>query len=123
MMTAANLAIVLSPTLLSSSYTDPISCLAGTLFEHTLIELLIKHCTYLLPSSGRWFASRPTELVDNTAHSPSHRHSQIITTTAFIPPITTVSSPSIPPSYKKWSFLRSRSSTDNRTVPTLAPIP
>ncbi|CAH8481181.1 unnamed protein product [Schistosoma haematobium] len=122
MMTAANLAIVLSPTLLSSSYTDPISCLAGTLFEHTLIELLIKHCTYLLPSSGRWLASRPTELADNAIHSPSHRHSQIITNNNFIPPVTTVSPPSIP-SYKKWNFLRSRSSTDTRTVPTLSPIP
>ncbi|CAH8471932.1 unnamed protein product [Schistosoma mattheei] len=122
MMTAANLAIVLSPTLLSSSYTDPISCLAGTLFEHTLIELLIKHCTYLLPSSGRWLASRPTELADNAIHSPSHRHSQIITNNNFIPPVTTVSPPNIP-SYKKWNFLRSRSSTDTRTVPTLSPIP
>ncbi|CAI2723833.1 unnamed protein product [Schistosoma spindalis] len=122
MMTAANLAIVLSPTLLSSSYTDPISCLAGTLFEHTLIELLIKHCTYLLPSSGRWLASRPTELADNAIHSPSHRHSQIITNNNFIPTVTTVSPPSIP-SYKKWNFLRSRSSTDTRTVPNLSPIP
>ncbi|CAH8482670.1 unnamed protein product [Schistosoma rodhaini] len=122
MMTTANLAIVLSPTLLSSSYTDPISCLAGTLFEHTLIELLIKHCTYLLPSNGRWLASRPTELADNAIHSPSHRHSQIITNNNFTPPATTVSPPSIP-SYKKWNFLRSRSSTDTRTVPTLSPIP
>nr|CAH8825595.1 unnamed protein product [Trichobilharzia regenti] len=52
MMTTANLAIVLSSTSLSSSYTDPISCLAGTLFEHALIELLIKHCAYLLLPSG-----------------------------------------------------------------------
>nr|CAH8825259.1 unnamed protein product [Trichobilharzia regenti] len=136
MMTTANLAIVLSPTLLSSSYTDPISCLAGTLFEHALIELLIKHCAYLLPPSGRWYTTpRPNELIDGVMHSPSHRHSQIITTTSSmtsITPITTtpatatsvpVSPPSISTSYKKWSFLRSRSSTDTRPMPTLSPIP
>nr|CAH8820335.1 unnamed protein product [Trichobilharzia regenti] len=72
MMTTANLAIVLSPTLLSSSYTDPISCLAGTLFEHALIELLIKHCAYLLPPSGRWYTTpRPNELIDGVMHSSS----------------------------------------------------
>ncbi|KAH8850664.1 N-chimaerin isoform 1 [Schistosoma japonicum] len=121
LMTAANLAIVLSPTLLSSSYTDPLSCLAGTFFEHALIELLIKHCTYLLPTSRRWFVGRPTELAENAVHSPSNRHSQIITNNNIVTPVTTVSPP--PSSYKKWSFLRSRSSTDTRTVPTLSPIP
>ncbi|CAH8458265.1 unnamed protein product [Heterobilharzia americana] len=120
MMTTSNLAIVLSPTLLSSSYTDPISCLAGTLFEHALIELLIKHCTYLLPPSGRWYTARPSELLDGVIHhSPTYRHSQIITNNPIGASITT----SIPSSYKKWSFLRSRSSTDTRPVPTLSPIP
>ncbi|VDQ01766.1 unnamed protein product [Trichobilharzia regenti] len=115
--------------------------IAGTLFKHALIELIIKHCAYLLPPSGRWYTTpRPNELIDGVMHSPSHCHSQIITTTtttssmtSMTPPTTTttpatatsfpVSPPSISTSYKKWSFLRRPSSTDTRPVLTLSPIP
>ncbi len=41
MMGAENLAIVLAPTLMSSSYTDPMSCLAGAKFEQAIIERMI----------------------------------------------------------------------------------
>ncbi|VEL35425.1 unnamed protein product [Protopolystoma xenopodis] len=41
MMTTENLSIVLAPSLMSSSYTDPASCLAGAKLEQAVVERLI----------------------------------------------------------------------------------
>ncbi|KAM3171552.1 hypothetical protein ACTXT7_016392, partial [Hymenolepis weldensis] len=41
MMSSENLAIVFAPSLMSSSYTDPLSCLAGAKFEQAVINRLI----------------------------------------------------------------------------------
>uniref|UniRef100_A0A5K3ESY6 Beta-chimaerin n=2 Tax=Mesocestoides corti TaxID=53468 RepID=A0A5K3ESY6_MESCO len=41
MMTSENLAIVFAPSLMSSSYTDPLSCLAGAKFEQAVVNRLI----------------------------------------------------------------------------------
>ncbi|KAH9285119.1 N-chimaerin [Echinococcus granulosus] len=41
MMSSENLAIVFAPSLMSSSYTDPLSCLAGAKFEQAVVIRLI----------------------------------------------------------------------------------
>ncbi|VDM17188.1 unnamed protein product [Hydatigera taeniaeformis] len=41
MMSSENLAIVFAPSLMSSSYTDPLSCLAGAKFEQAVVNRLI----------------------------------------------------------------------------------
>ncbi len=41
MMTSENLSIVFAPSLMSSSYTDPMDCLAGAKFEQAVVERLI----------------------------------------------------------------------------------
>ena len=41
MMSSENLAIVFAPSLMSSSYTDPLSCLAGAKFEQAVVNHLI----------------------------------------------------------------------------------
>ena len=40
-MSSENLAIVFAPSLMSSSYTDPLSCLAGAKFEQAVVNQLI----------------------------------------------------------------------------------
>lgn len=125
MMKASNLAIVLAPSLMSSSYTDPISCLAGTKFEHALVELLIRECAYLIPPLERRSQSNTNlAIMNNIPQSPehqpqphNHRHSQVFnmpsTTTsqdnATSQPSNIVGTPS-----KKWGFLKNRTFVDGR---------
>lgn len=54
MMPVQNLAVVLAPSLMSSSYSDPLSCLSGMKFEHTLVELLIREYMRLFPPFDRF---------------------------------------------------------------------
>lgn len=48
-MSAKNLAIVLAPSLMTSSYSDPASCLEGTKWEHALVNRMIEQCDDLFP--------------------------------------------------------------------------
>ncbi|CAH8452184.1 unnamed protein product [Dicrocoelium dendriticum] len=54
MMSVQNLAVVLAPSLMSSSYSDPLSCLTGMKFEHALMELLIREYIRLFPPFDRF---------------------------------------------------------------------
>ncbi|KAG5447364.1 N-chimaerin [Clonorchis sinensis] len=53
MMSAENLSTVLAPSLMSSSYTDPQSCIAGMQTERKLVRILIRDYNALFPGHER----------------------------------------------------------------------
>lgn len=109
MMSAENLAIVLSPSLMTSSYSDPISCMVGTRSEHALVERMIKDFDFLFPIIETPVRRVPTAEIRQTgpsANTNSKRNSQIV-------PVPVSPSPaSSQLGYVKRKFLRNRRSVD-----------
>ncbi|VDL95652.1 unnamed protein product [Schistocephalus solidus] len=74
MMTSENLAIVFTPSLMSSSFTDPTSCLEGAKFEQAVVERMISDYARLFeypptaaspsPSATGTCSSSSSDLVD-----------------------------------------------------------
>ncbi|VDK45746.1 unnamed protein product, partial [Dibothriocephalus latus] len=64
MMPSENLAIVFTPSLMSSSFTDPTSCLEGAKFEQAVVERMISNYAWL-------FADGPTTTSTGASSSAS----------------------------------------------------
>ncbi|TPP63604.1 Beta-chimaerin, partial [Fasciola gigantica] len=109
MMSAENLAIVLSPSLMTSSYSDPISCMVGTRSEHALVERMIKDFDFLFPVTEipvRRVPQTDSRSTGPSVNNNSKRNSQIVP--APVSPSTTSSQLG----YVKRKFLRNRRSVD-----------
>ncbi|KAL7060615.1 hypothetical protein AAHC03_09950 [Spirometra sp. Aus1] len=71
MMTSENLAIVFTPSLMSSSFTDPTSCLEGAKFEQAVVERMISDYARLFEDSPTTTTSSSPSPSTTGTHSPS----------------------------------------------------